>query len=99
LSNYNPDNLNLTKEQILKRLDKIENRIAGTKEGKIKAVKFKLVFGFIKWLVNNYDLDILNNIFLGIITEFDDLRYENALNSDDPVFNKLKKIEKGGTHG
>ena len=87
-----PDTLNLSKEEIHKRIVKIENNILSTQEGKLKSVKFKLVFGFLKWLVDHYDNDVLNKIFLGIINEFDDMRYENALNSGDNMMEILKKI-------
>jgi len=94
LSHKDPDSLNLSKQQILQRLEKIQKNIMGTKEGKVKEVKFKLVFGFIRWLVDHYDLDVLNKIFMGIITEFDDMRFQNALESDDPIMQNYKKITK-----
>lgn len=93
-----PDSLNLTKEQILERLEKIQKNILSSKEGKIKEVKFKLVLGFVKWLVTHYDIDVLNNIFLNIVKEFDDMRYENMLNDPDSGLsnlNILKKVKEG----
>lgn len=91
-----PDSLNLTKDQIKDRIKKIENNISNTKEGKLKAVKFKLVFGFLNWMIDHYDLDVLNKIFMGIIKEFDELRYSNALEGniyDIPNLDKLKQIQ------
>ena len=74
-----PDTLNLTKEQVLLKFQKIEANIMKTKQGKSEKIKFKLVFSFINWLVNHYDINILNNIFMNMIKEFDEMRYNNAL--------------------
>lgn len=91
-----PDTLELTKEQVLEKFIKIEKNIMGTSEGIANKVKFKLVFGFITWLVNHYDIKVLNNIFLGMIKEFDEIRYNNALEGnieDNKVMTMLKEIK------
>lgn len=91
-----PDTLVLTKEQVLDKFVKIEKNIFQSDEGIKNKVKFKLVFGFINWLVNHYDIQILNRIFLGMIKEFDEIRYNNALEGnidDNKVMNMLKEIK------
>lgn len=88
-----PDTLELTKEQVLEKFVKIEANIMKTNEGAVNKVKFKLVFGFINWLVNHYDIKILNNIFLNMIKEFDEIRYDNALEGNRDNLATLKKLK------
>lgn len=89
-----PDTLNLTREQILNKFKKIENDVYKTKEGALNKVKFKMIFAIINFVVSKYDTKVLNNIFLRMVKEFDTMRYDNALSSDDPIFDKLKEIKK-----
>jgi hypothetical protein len=94
--NKDPDTLELSKEQVLEKFIKIEENIFKSNEGIKEKVKFKLVFGFINWLVNHYDIKILNSIFLGMIKEFDEIRYSNALEGnteDNKVMSLLKEIK------
>jgi hypothetical protein len=88
-----PDTLELTKDQVLEKFIKIEENIMQTNEGIANKVKFKLVFGFINWLVNHYDIKILNNIFLGMIKEFDEIRYDNALEGNRDNLATLEKLK------
>lgn len=91
-----PDTLVLTKEQVLEKFVNIEKNIFKSEEGIKNKVKFKLVFGFINWLVNHYDITVLNRIFLGMINEFDEMRYKNALEGNvenNKVMNLLKEIK------
>ena len=88
-----PDTLELTKEQVLGKFEKIESNIMKTSEGAVNKVKFKLVFGFINWLVNHYDITILNRIFLSMIKEFDEIRYDNALEGNVHELATMKKLK------
>jgi hypothetical protein len=93
MSNIDPDSLNLTKEQVLEKFKRIEANIFKSDEGIKNKIKFKLVFGFINWLVNNYDIKVLNSVFLGMIKEFDEIRFSNALEGNIYDLKGLEKLK------
>jgi len=94
---FNPDELQLTKQDIIEMLDSICSRF---KKNKKANYKFIISVEAMKIGIRMMDDQTLTQIWSEIINGFNELLYQNALNSDQTWSENLRlvkeKIKRGG---
>jgi len=87
---FNPDELQLTKQDIIEMLDSISARFKKNKKGNIK---FIISVEAMKIGIRMMDDQTLTQIWSEIINGFNELLYQNALNSDQTWSENLRLVK------
>jgi len=87
---FNPDELQLTKSDIIEMLDSISNRFKKNKKGNMK---FIISVEAMKIGIRMMDDQTLSLIWTEIINGFNELLYQNALNSNMTWSENLKIVK------
>ena len=92
LDSLDPDNLNLTKKDLLNFCD---GCIVEWKKNKIANFKFIVAISLISAGVKCTPEDVLKAVWKKILVWFWDLQYKNALAEHDGMIKKLREIGSG----
>jgi len=87
---FNPDELQLTKSDIIEMLDSISERFKKNKKGNMK---FIISVEAMKIGIRMMDDQTLNQIWTEIINGFNELLYQNALNGNHTWSENLKIVK------
>ena len=87
---FNPDELQLTKKDIIEMLDSISDRF---KKNKKANYKFIISVEAMKLGIRMMDDQTLTQIWTEIINGFNELLYQNALNGDHTWSENLKIVK------
>lgn len=87
---FNPDELQLTKQDIIEMLDSISERFKRNKKGNYK---FIISVEAMKLGIKMMDNETLTQIWTEIINGFNELLYQNALNGNQTWSENLKIVK------
>lgn len=87
---FNPDELQLTKKDIIEMLDSISDRFKRNSKGNYK---FIISVEAMKLGIRMMDSETLTQIWTEIINGFNELLYQNALNSNQTWSQNLKIVK------
>lgn len=87
---FNPDELQLSKSDIIEMLDSISDRFKRNKKGNYK---FIISVEAMKLGIRMMDSETLTQIWTEIINGFNELLYQNALNSNKSWSENLKAVK------
>ena len=87
---FDPDELQLSKSDIIEMLDSISDRFRKNKKGNIK---FIISVEAMKMGIRMMDDQTLTQIWTEIINGFNELLYQNALNSNKSWSENLKAVK------